>query len=472
MPILRYKSGHRSIALTFLVLVDNTFWPFWLLWLFLPFLPSLSAQTPAPTLPSTRQERLHIFDQVWRTISENYHDEKFNGVDWRAQRQIFRPLAEQAENRAALYEVMRRMLGTLGDAHTRIFSPEESFDRHQPSGISVGLLVRPIEGQPTVTWVEPGSAAALAGIRPGYRILAVDGQPTGLVLERLRREIGASSTSLALELQSYDRLFQSGPSGHVSIVYADDKHTSHQVTLQRKLVEFRRRVTARQLAHRIGYIEITGFAPEIENDFDLAMEELQNTRGLILDLRNNGGGFVNTVLQIASYFFQEQTDLGEFITRDRRVTKRYTGVVRQLYRAPVIVLVSARSASGAEILAAAMQEYQRAFVVGVHASTCGCLLGVSQTIRLSDGGRLNVSDTDFRTSKGRRIEGLGIRPDKVVPLKAVDLLHEIDQPLLLTTDYLERQIVFGNRHAKMDFSIKLPREIQIEGINQSDLRER
>ena len=456
MSTFRYKSAIRSLALTLLVVVTA---------------PFLSAQTPESSAAPSRQERLRVFDQVWRTVSESYHDERFNGVDWRAQRQIFRPLAEMATTRTELYSVLRRMLGTLGDAHTRVYAPEESFDRYQPSGISVGLLVRPIEGRPTVTWVDPDSAAAEAGLRPGYRILAVDGEPARQVLERIRRDIGASSTPLALELQSYERLLQSGNGRSVTIEFADENERTQSVTLQRRLVEYRRRAIPRLLPHRIGYIELTGFGQEVEQQFEQAMEELQETRGLILDLRNNGGGFVNSVLQIASYFFPEQTDLGEFIGRDGRATKRYTGLARIFYRGPVTVLVSARSASGAEILAAAMQEYRRGLVVGVHPLTCGCLLGVSRTIRLVDGGKLNVSDTDFRTSQGRRIEGRGLKPDLFVALRAVDLLRESDQPLLVATDYLERQILFGHRYAMIDFSIRLPRQIRLDETGQSDLRQ-
>src|SRR5262249_23095970 len=155
--------------------------------------------------------------------------------------------------------------------------------------------------------------------------------------------------------------------------------------------------------HKIGYIEITGFGPEIEKDFEAAMQDAQGTSGLILDLRNNGGGFVTTVAQLASYFLPEDTSLGEFITRQGRSTSRHTQKVRISYREPIVVLVSARSASGSEIFAAAMQERKRALVIGANPTTCGCLLGVSRTLRLLDGGKLNVSDTDYRTAMGRRI---------------------------------------------------------------------
>lgn len=431
--------------------------------------PGVPVQTPYPSTTPDRAERLRLFDHVWRAISEGYHDDKFNGVDWRAQRQIFRPLAEMAATRAELYLILRRMIGTLGDAHTRIYSPEEGFDRYHPTGLTVGVTVRPVEGRATITSVEPESEAARAGLRAGYQILRIDGLTVEQLLDRIRREFVSSSTRTAFELQSYDRLFQAAPGTQTEVTYADEQDRRHTVVLNRRVVEFQRRALYRQLRHRIGYIEVTGFGQEVERDFDQAMQRLQETRGLILDLRNNGGGFVNSVLQIASYFFPEQTNLGEFISRDGRSTKRYTGLARLLYRAPVIILVGSRTASGAEILAAAMQERQRAVIIGTHESTCGCLLGVSQTIRLADGGRLNISDTDFRTAQGRRIEGRGIRPDLRADIRAADLLREIDQPLLAALDQLGRRIVFGPQYATVDFSIRLPQEMVGDFTNQTNL---
>lgn len=420
-------------------------------------------QTIRPLATPDRGERLRLFDQVWRAVNESYYDGKFNGVDWRAQRQIYRPLAAMAPSRTELYAILRRMLGTLGDAHTRIYAPDESFDRYRPSGMTVGLQVRPVEGAPTVTWVEPDSEASAAGIRPGFRLLAIDELPVEQVLERIRRDLVSSSTVTALETQSFDRLLQLGQGSTLALRLADAKGLAREVTLSRRRVEYQRRAIPRQLPHRIGYIELTGFGQDVEYDFDMAMQQMQGTRGLILDLRNNGGGFVSSVLQIASYFFPEQTDLGEFITRDGKATRRLTGLARQTYRAPVLLLVSSRSASGAEILAAAMQEHRRATVVGTHPTTCGCLLGVSRTIRLADGGRLNVSDTDFRTPAGRRIEGRGIRPDMIVGVRVADLLQATDLPLQMAGDHLGRQIIFGRRSAEVDFSIRLPR---LSGLNQ------
>lgn len=405
---------------------------------------------------SAREDRLRVFDQVWRAIYDNYYDKRFRGIDWRLQREIFRPQAEAARNNAELYRVMRQMIGKLGDAHTRIYSPEDGFDRYRPSGTTVGVVVRRIEGKPVVTWVDPNSEAARQGIRPGFTVSLVDGLPVEKALERIRDEIIESSTQTALELQTYDKLFHGPRDTPVSVTFLDAEERPRPVTLLRRFVEFQRRVIVKELPYGIGYIEITGFGPEIEKDFEVAMQRIQGSRGLILDLRNNGGGFVTTVAQIASYFFPENTSLGEFISRQGRSTPRHTQKSKISYREPLVVLVSARSASGSEIFAAATQERKRAIVVGSNPTTCGCLLGVSRTLKLLDGGKLNISDTDYRTAMGRRIEGSGIKPDLQLETRIADLLAGRDRALELAVDQLGRDIAFGSRRADIEFRLNIP----------------
>lgn len=417
------------------------------------------ASSPSSVATSSampREERAKVFDQVWRLIYDNYYDRNFRGIDWREQRDAFRPVAESATNNAEFYRTLRQMIGKLGDAHTRIYSPEDGFDRYRPSGLSVGLIVRQIEGKPVVTWVEPGSEAARQGIRPGFVVVDVNGEPVKTALQRLRDEIGDSSTSIASDLQSYDRLFYGPRDTTLKAAFLDGEGRRKPVELVRRYTEFQRRVITRQLPYKVGYIELTGFGPEIERDFEQAMQQMQGTQGLILDLRNNGGGFVTTVTQLASYFFADETDLGEFITRFGRSTRRRTVKLRNVYREPLVVLVSSRSASGAEIFAAAMQERKRALIIGSNPTTCGCLLGVSRTIKLSDGGKLNISDTDYRSAFGRRIEGIGVKPDQQIETRISDLIASRDRVLEDAVESLGRTIAFGSRSGSMDFKLRIP----------------
>src|SRR5687767_291330 len=77
---------------------------------------------------ATREERLAVFDDVWSTINQRYYDRDFQGLDWQAQRTAYRDLAANAETNRELYSVLRRMIATLNDSHTRVFAPEERFD--------------------------------------------------------------------------------------------------------------------------------------------------------------------------------------------------------------------------------------------------------------------------------------------------------------------------------------------------------
>src|SRR5262245_11857968 len=210
-----------------------------------------------------REDRLRVFDQVWRAIYDNYYDKYFRGIDWRSQREIFRPQAEAAHNSAELYRVLRQMIGRLGDAHTRVYMPEEGFDRDRPAGATVGVAVRRIEGKPVVTWVDPGSEAARWGIRPGFTVSEVDGAPVEKALERIRDDIIESSTPAALETRTYDMLFNGLRDTPVSVTFLDSENRPRPVTLVRRFVEFHRRVIARKPLPNIGYIEVTGFGPEI-----------------------------------------------------------------------------------------------------------------------------------------------------------------------------------------------------------------
>jgi len=112
---------------------------------------------------STPEGRLAVFDDVWETIQQRYYDSAFNGVDWEGSRLTFRALAAKAKNTREFYEVIRKMLSPLRDAHTRVYSPEEKFDWWNPRFITLGFMIREVEGTPTVIQVEKTSEAARAG---------------------------------------------------------------------------------------------------------------------------------------------------------------------------------------------------------------------------------------------------------------------------------------------------------------------
>jgi carboxyl-terminal processing protease len=148
---------------------------------------------------------------------------------------------------------------------------------------------------------------------------------------------------------------------------------------------------------------------------------LHDTHGLIIDLRENGGGAAFSAAQMASYLFSNQTSLGTFTARTGKVTEPKTQPVDRLtYTGQVIVLISEQSGSGAEVFAATLQEQGRVSVVG--RPSCGCVLGINRRHALPDGGALDVSEVDYHTSKGTRLEGVGVIPNYVTDMHIPDLL--------------------------------------------------
>src|SRR5437016_3703438 len=125
---------------------------------------------------STREGRLVVFDDAWSSINQRYYEPGFNGLDWGSQGTTFRALAAAANSSEELYSVLRRMIASLNDPHTRIFAPEEKFDWWRPRFVTTGVAVREIDGLPTIVEVERNSDPQRAGVRPGDQIETVDGK--------------------------------------------------------------------------------------------------------------------------------------------------------------------------------------------------------------------------------------------------------------------------------------------------------
>ena len=164
------KITARITPIAFCVLLSITF-PF-------PLFPN----SPLPPLDSavvstaTPEGRLAVFDDAWARINERYYDQQFRGLDWDAQRTIFRAQVAKAESGEELYAVLRRMISSLNDPHTRVFAPDEKFDWWRPRFVSVGFAIAEIGGLPTVIKVDRDSAAQRAGVRPGDVIETVNGE--------------------------------------------------------------------------------------------------------------------------------------------------------------------------------------------------------------------------------------------------------------------------------------------------------
>ena len=163
----------------------------------LPLLLCASFTIAAATTELTPKDRLAAFDEVWKTIRDHYYDPSFNGVDWNAVRDRYRPRAEAAQNDADLYTALKEMTRELHDAHTSFLTPDEWERRQKKQATTIGLGMAEVEGTLVVSGVMPDSDAATSGVEAGMAITAIDGAPIAERLQAAAREVEPSSSDCA-----------------------------------------------------------------------------------------------------------------------------------------------------------------------------------------------------------------------------------------------------------------------------------
>jgi len=399
----------------------------------------------------TREGRLAVFDDVWSTIHERYYDSHFHGLDWDVQRATFRSPAAEAGSSRELYLVLRRMIAALNDSHTRIYPPEERFDWWRPRFVSAGIVVREVEGLPVVIAVQRGSAPQRAGLRAGDIIESVNGTPAlALVNSKLAESVVAASPpdapSATSRFRAFATLLDGPPESSVEIRWQGKNGKERSAHFWRSWQQRELNLRLRREAGRYAIIEIDAFTKPIAAAFARVLKEkMAGVRGLILDLRNNGGGDTDAMIDIASAVVVDGSNLGQFtersansftiFTRSKSLSTPERIAPTML---PLVVLASERTSSAAEIFVTALKASRRATIIG--RETCGCVLAIRTRHLLPDGGLLDVSELDYRTATGVRLEGHGIKPDETVLVQRADLYSGRDRALDIAVRRLTRPL--------------------------------
>ena len=404
---------------------------------------------PVPDPPAKLLDahaRAQAFDFVWHTINERYHDASLNGVDWSAMASRYRPAAIGAKDDETFWDLLDRMTGELKDAHTRVDSPARVELRKRDETVTLGFAFVPLEGQLAVTSVHPESDAWWAGVRPGMTIASIAGEPAQVAYGKLMADTRFDSTDRSRHMRAVRRL-ATGPEGStIEIGFQRPDGTRIDAKLARRKLSTRPAASHRILPSGFGYLRLTQWTVGITGQTLTGLGAVKDTPGLVIDLRGNPGGSVHAVNAMLDRFFAVKTDLGHTTTRTGRPVSLLFGAVeivklksegggnKDAYSRPVVILVNAGSASGSELFAGAMQAAGRAVVVGE--PTCGCLLGFLGYTRVPGGGELAYSEVGFVLSNGKRIEGMGVMPDHLVPLTLADLRVSRDRALETAQDLL------------------------------------
>ena len=358
-----------------------------------------------------------VFDDVESSVAAAYYDPSYHGLTWSAVAARYRPLVVGAPDEAGRYAALRGMLSMLGDSHTMAYSPleVERIERRADAGVS-GALLSPIGGRLVVLAVASHSPAQRAGITRGTIVLSAD------------REIGPPGTlcRYVLENPITKRVFRR--SLRLAPAVAVDDPRGPEVDWD-------------VVAPGVGYLRIGSFPEAIDDVLGWAMQEIGTQPNLILDLRSNPGGMLDAVDATAGMFLPKGALV---VTGWRRVhwfgPQRFdasdaTGV---RYDGAVFVLVDKSSESGAETLAAALQAYRRATIVGV--PTAGKVMGVDLEEPLPDGGLLRVATLDMISPLGVRLEGRGVTPDMKVARTAADVARGVDPQLRMAIALAQKRL--------------------------------
>ena len=342
-----------------------------------------------------RADLIAPFWEAWDIIQSRYVDQ---------------PVDDVSMMRGAI----RGMLESLGDEHTTYMDPEQY--EQASMGLSgeyegIGAWVDTDGKFLTIVAPMPESPAEKAGIRAGDVVIAVDGEDmTGidpsLVVQRV---LGPQGTTVRLTIQR------------------EGVEKPFDVDVMRDSINIPS-VESRMLENGIAYVQLQTFGEETTRDLKRALAQLmqQDPRGLILDLRGNGGGYLTTAVEVTSEF------LGEGIV----LTERFGDGREEVYRArpgglateiPMVVLVDAGSASASEIVAGALQDLGRAQLVGETTYGKG---SVQDWVPLkNDQGAVRVSIARWYTPMDRMINDAGLAPDVEILLTEEDILAERDLQL-------------------------------------------
>jgi carboxyl-terminal processing protease len=405
----------------------------------------------------TAKDRQEVFEKVWKEIHDHYYDPSYNGVDWNEVHQRYAPLVEATKRDQEFYTLMSQMTSELHDAHTRFNSPEQWKNFRRQQGVTVGFGVDDIDGKTVVTSVTTGSDAAHAGIEPGMVVLRVDDTAVAQRVAEIEKKRLPSSSERATRWFIYNRVFAGPTDTPVKVALQRADGSVFEVSVRRQIYSAAPEVTTHVLPSGNVYIRFDGFQHPITKEFRQALQKFHDAPGLIVDLRRNGGGDLAVLLPIAGYFFGKKTLFAKDSTRTGKPLSSYVGLFKlplqlyvgrpgeQIYSGPVVILVDAHSASSSEVFAAGMQDTLRAKVIG--SQSCGCVLGIAKPRVMKGGGVLEMSEVLWFSPKGRKLEGTGIIPDKIVVPSVADLQRRRDPVLAEADKSLVKTAVLESKEA-------------------------
>lgn len=334
----------------------------------------------------SRDVNFDLFWEVWDSLKESYVDK------------------DQLTDKKMFYGALKGMVASAGDPYTVFMDPKisEEFTNDlagtfEGIGAEIGIKNEVL----TVIAPLPGMPAEKAGLKAGDKIIAINGESTtGFSVEEGVSKIrGPKGTEVTLS------------------IFRDGFQTVEDYKLIRDTIIVKS-VTGSMRADNIYVVEISNFNDDTQMLFNEQVQEIvkKNPKGIIIDLRNNPGGYLETAIEIGS----EWIESGVVVTEKYSTEKKFEHLARgraRIKNIPTVVLVNQGSASASEILAGALQDYNLAVILGMTTFGKGSVQTLSD---FSDGSSIKVTVAKWLTPDGRSINDEGIKPDVEIEITEED----------------------------------------------------
>ncbi len=359
---------------------------------------------PVPAVPAdvtTDDERFVPFWDLWTTVHDQY---------------------QNLDDNALMEGSLRGMVASIGDPHTDYMDPETFAQINESmsgeyEGIGATVDQDPATGGLELVSIMPNSPAEQAGLLPGDTIVRVEGEDVTSLSQNeiVARVRGPAGTPVRLGILR---------PGETDIL-------KFEVMRQKIVVPS---VVSRVLSDDIGYIRLSQFDFNSGPEMRTALENMDanNLKGLILDVRGNPGGYLTTAIQVASAYIPTGNIL---IERGPDRTTEHPALNNAIAPdVPMVILVDQGSASASELIAGALQDHQRATVVGMQTFGKG---SVQSWHQLSNGGGVRITISRWYTPDNHSVSDVGIQPDVVVPFDPTATTGNMDNQLAVAVQVLE-----------------------------------
>ncbi len=309
---------------------------------------------------------------------------------------------DKVDEKNLLQGGIKGMLGTL-DPHTLFLTPDIYKDLKVDTVGKfggVGLEVTLKDGILTVVSPIEDTPASKAGIKPGDRLLKIDGHSTKdmNLTDAVRKMRGARNSKVMIS------------------IFREGWKEPHDISLVRENINVKS-VKGELIENKYAYARIASFQERTREDLEQLLAQYNKTsgglKGIILDLRNDPGGLLDQAVEVSDLFIKE----GPVVSmqgRSRKTEVRKVTGKAPYPTIPIAVLVNGGSASAAEIVAGALQDYTRGYLIGTQTFGKGT---VQTVIDIGDNSGLKLTVARYFTPKNRQIDGKGLTPNLVVALK-------------------------------------------------------